>query len=63
MLRLIAFLLFGYCTYRITRELVDSIPDDFEFAPDPIEKLPSPDRQSRESHLARVGRIPRRKRG
>lgn len=35
MLRLIGVLLVGYVTYRIGREFIESIPDDFEPVPEP----------------------------
>ncbi len=35
MLRLIGVLLVGYITYRIGREFIESIPDDFEPVPEP----------------------------
>lgn len=38
MLRILVAVLFGYWAYRIVREFVDSVPDDFEIVvrPDPV---------------------------
>lgn len=62
MLRLVALLFFGYCTYRIGREFVESVPDDIEFVGERRVLLPSPERQRHDAHLARKDRIALRKR-
>lgn len=62
MLRLVALLLFGYCTYRIGREFVESVPDDFELVGETRVLLPSPERQKHDAHIARKERIALRKR-
>jgi hypothetical protein len=62
MLRFVALLLFGYCSYRIGREFIDSIPDDFELVAEPRGLLASPERQRHDAHMARKDRIARRKR-
>lgn len=58
MLRLLAVLLLGYGTYRITKEFIDRVPDDFE----PVPLLPSPERQKHDAHVARVDRLRLKKR-
>lgn len=58
MMRLIALLLFGYCSYRIVHEFIDSVQSDFK----PMPLLPSPDRQKHDAHRARIDRIASRKR-
>lgn len=35
MLRILILALFGYCAYRAGRELVDSVPDDFDIVEPP----------------------------
>ncbi|HEV2505954.1 MAG TPA: hypothetical protein VGV39_22950 [Mesorhizobium sp.] len=35
MLRILILALFGYCAYRVGRELVDSVPDDFDIVGPP----------------------------
>lgn len=42
MLRLLTILIFGYCAYRVGRELVDSVPDDFDIVGPPV---PAPARR------------------
>ncbi|CAI2933897.1 hypothetical protein [Aminobacter niigataensis] len=55
MLRLFALLFFGYCTYRIGREFIESVPDNFDLV-EPLPLLPSPERQRHDAHLARRDR-------
>lgn len=62
MLRLVALLLFGYCTYRIGREFIESVPDDFDVVGEPPALLPSPERQKHDAHLARKERLSLRRR-
>lgn len=62
MLRLVALLLFGYCTYRIGREFIDSVPDEFELEGEPRALLPSPERQKHDAHVARKSRALRKRR-
>jgi len=62
MLRLVALLLLGYCTYRIGREFIDSVPDEFELVGEPYALLPSPERQKHDAHLARRNRALRKPR-
>lgn len=61
MMRLVALLLFGYCTYRIGREFIDSVPDEFEFVGEPHALLPSPERQRHDAHVARKNRALKRR--
>ncbi|GAA4117205.1 hypothetical protein ACFFTN_09680 [Aminobacter aganoensis] len=60
MLRLVALLFVGYCTYRIGREFIDSVPDDFDLV-EPLPLLPSPERQRHDAHLARRDRRVRKR--
>jgi hypothetical protein len=58
MIRMIAFLVFGYCGYRIAREFMDAEPIAFK----PVPLLPSPERQKHDAHRSRLDRIAARKR-
>lgn len=44
MLRILTVLFFGYCAYRISREFIDSVPDDFDIVAPP-EPVPVPVRR------------------
>ncbi len=46
MLRILILALFGYCAYRVGRELVDSVPDDFDIVGRP-QSIPARTRGTR----------------
>ncbi|MFK0690548.1 hypothetical protein ACFX5Q_20425 [Mesorhizobium sp. IMUNJ 23033] len=55
MIRLLIVGLFAYATYRVTKKVIDDVPDDFDPLPVPSDERPALRRQS-----AAMGVEPRR---